>query len=102
MTLHATSRRDESTSTPRPSPFSAWPEGKRTRGDRKTMQWLDDVFGVQKPVIAMLHLDALPGDPSYDTAAGMRAVVDNARRDLDALQSGGVDAVMFSNEFSLP
>jgi len=29
-------------------------------------------------------------------------VVDNARRDLDALQSGGVDAVMFSNEFSLP
>ncbi|WKG05598.1 BtpA/SgcQ family protein [Mycolicibacterium sp. HK-90] len=66
------------------------------------MQWLDDVFGVQKPVIAMLHLDALPGDPSFDTAAGMSAVVDNARRDLDALQSGGVDAVMFSNEFSLP
>ncbi len=66
------------------------------------MQWLDDVFGVHKPVIAMLHLDALPGDPSFDTAAGMRAVVDNARRDLDALQSGGVDAVMFSNEFSLP
>ena len=66
------------------------------------MQWLEDVFGVHKPVIAMLHLDALPGDPSFDTAAGMRAVVDNARRDLDALQSGGVDAVMFSNEFSLP
>ena len=51
------------------------------------MQWLDDVFGVHKPVIAMLHLDALPGDPSFDTAAGMRAVVDNARRDLEAQQS---------------
>jgi len=32
----------------------------------------------------------------------MKAVVDHARRDLLALQEGGVDAVMFSNEFSLP
>lgn len=29
-------------------------------------------------------------------------MVERARRDLDALQNGGVDAVMFSNEFSLP
>jgi len=29
-------------------------------------------------------------------------VVDWARKDLRALQNGGVDAVMFSNEFSLP
>lgn len=64
--------------------------------------WLDDVFGVKKPVIAMLHLMALPGDPSYDTAGGMQAIIDRAKRELDALQSGGVDAVMFSNEFSLP
>ena len=66
------------------------------------MQWLNDVFGVTKPVIAMLHLGALPGDPSFDTDAGVRRVVDNAKRDLDALQSGGVDAVLISNEFSLP
>jgi len=66
------------------------------------MRWLDEVFGVKKPVIAMLHLMALPGDPGFDTAGGMQAVVDRARRELDALQSGGVDAVMFSNEFSLP
>lgn len=64
--------------------------------------WLDDVFGVKKPVIAMLHLMALPGDPGYDSAGGMRAIIDRARGELDALQSGGVDAVMFSNEFSLP
>jgi membrane complex biogenesis BtpA family protein len=66
------------------------------------MQWLNDVFGVTKPVIAMLHLGALPGDPSFDTDAGVRRVVDNAKRDLGALQSGGVDAVLISNEFSLP
>lgn len=66
------------------------------------MQWLNDVFEVEKPIIAMLHLAALPGDPGFDTAAGMRSVVDNARRDLAALQEGGVDSVMISNEFSLP
>jgi membrane complex biogenesis BtpA family protein len=32
----------------------------------------------------------------------MEYVVEMARKDLRALQDGGVDAVMFSNEFSLP
>ena len=67
-----------------------------------TTTWLDEVFGVRKPVIAMLHLSALPGDPGYDTAGGIAAVVDRARAELDALQTGGVDGVMISNEFSLP
>ena len=64
--------------------------------------WLDDVFSVKKPVIAMLHLMALPGDPGYDAVGGMAAILERAGRELKALQSGGVDAVMFSNEFSLP
>jgi uncharacterized protein len=64
--------------------------------------WLDDVFGVRKPVIAMLHLMALPGDPGYDTRGGMRAIIDRAKGELEALQAGGVDGVMISNEFSLP
>lgn len=25
--------------------------------------WTQDMFGVEKPIIALLHLDALPGDP---------------------------------------
>ncbi len=64
--------------------------------------WINDVFGVAKPVIAMLHLSSLPGDPGYDTKGGIRAIVDRAKRELNGLQEGGVDAVMFSNEFSLP
>lgn len=64
--------------------------------------WLDDVFAVKKPVIAMLHLSALPGDPGYDTSGGLRAVIDRAKAELDALQGGGVDGIMVSNEFSLP
>ncbi|MBL3688178.1 SgcQ protein [Leucobacter zeae] len=64
--------------------------------------WLPDVFGTQKPVISMLHLAALPGDPGYDSAAGLSAIVDRARRELGRLQEGGVDGVLISNEFSLP
>lgn len=50
----------------------------------------------------MCHIRSLPGDSGYDEDKGMDWVVEMARRDLLALQEGGVDAVMFSNEFSLP
>ena len=66
------------------------------------MYWTEELFHVKKPIIAMCHLQALPGDPGYDRAKGMSWVVDKAREDFLALQEGGVDAVMFSNEFSLP
>lgn len=66
------------------------------------MQWIEEMFATPKPIIAMCHLLALPGDPGFDTEGGMRKVIDHASRDLAALQEGGVDAVMFSNEFSLP
>lgn len=65
--------------------------------------WFEEVFGVkQKPVIAMCHLGAFPGDPLFEKDGGMQEVICWARKDLQALQEGGVDAVMFSNEFSMP
>lgn len=66
------------------------------------MTWLKDVIGTEKPIIAMCHLLPLPGDPYYDKNKGMSYVLEMARTDFLALQGGGVDAVMFSNEFSLP
>ncbi len=64
--------------------------------------WLKEVFGTNKPIIAMVHLLPLPGDPDYDRGRGMKQTVAHARADLVALQEGGVDGVMFSNEASLP
>ena len=64
--------------------------------------WLKEVFHCQKPIIAMCHFGAMPGDPGFDHKGGMKKVVEWAIKDLTALQNGGVDAVMFSNEFSLP
>ena len=66
------------------------------------MSWLKDVIGTEKAIIAMCHLKPLPGDPSYDREKGMDWVVDCAAQELKSLQEGGVDAIMFSNEFSLP
>src|SRR5215213_3091000 len=63
---------------------------------------LEQLFGTPKPVIAMMHLLPLPGRPLYDGAGGMRAIVEALRRDLDALQAGGVDGLMFCNEGDRP
>ncbi len=60
------------------------------------------VFGHGKPVIAMVHLGALPGTPLYDAAAGLDGLLEAARADLAALQAAGVDAVMFGNENDRP
>ncbi|MEO1679357.1 MAG: BtpA/SgcQ family protein [Pseudomonadota bacterium] len=66
------------------------------------MERFQHVFGVAKPVIAMVHLGALPGAPLYDEEAGLEGLVSAASSDLDALQAAGVDAVMFGNENDRP
>lgn len=66
------------------------------------MLWTESMFHVKKPIIAMLHLDPLPGDPRFHHGDSMETVVAHARQDLEALQAGGVDGVLISNEFSLP
>jgi len=63
---------------------------------------LDGLFGVSKPIIAMLHLPALPGRPRHDRRAGMGPVIDVIARDLAALQDAGVDGLLFCNEADLP
>ena len=60
------------------------------------------LFGARKPLIAMVHFDALPGAPLHDPAAGVEAIVEGAAGDLDALQKAGFDAVMFGNENDRP
>ncbi|MFO1038275.1 MAG: BtpA/SgcQ family protein [Geminicoccaceae bacterium] len=62
------------------------------------IEWL----GTAKPVIAMVHFPALPGAPLYDKRGGMAGVIEHAARDIEALQGGGIDAVMFGNECDRP
>lgn len=64
--------------------------------------WMKEVFGTDKPVIGVLHMHAMPTDPKYDPVAGIQGVIDAARKDLQAYQDGGIDGVLFCNEFSIP
>lgn len=66
------------------------------------MNKFDRLFGGKKPIIAMVHLNPLPGSPLYDSQAGIVGIVEAARRDLKALQAADVDAVMFGNENDRP
>ncbi|MEM3658207.1 MAG: BtpA/SgcQ family protein [Candidatus Hadarchaeum sp.] len=54
----------------------------------------------EKPVIGMIHLRALPGTPLYD--GNLEQIVEYARNDLSALQSAGIDAILFCNENDRP
>lgn len=66
------------------------------------MGWLKEMFGTDKPIIGLLHLKALPGDPFYKSSDTMESLITQAKADLIALQTGGVDGVLITNEFSMP
>jgi uncharacterized protein len=55
-----------------------------------------DSFLSKKPLIGMLHLPPLAGSVGYDRK-GAKPILDAALRDLYALESGGVDAVVVEN-----
>lgn len=66
------------------------------------MSWMFDLFHTEKPIIGLLHLPPLPGDPFYPRNGSILDVIDRAMKDLNALQYGGVDGILITNEFSLP
>ena len=63
---------------------------------------LREIFGVDKPLIAMCHLPGLPGRPRHDVSRGMDAIVEPITRDVIALQDAGVDGLLFCNENDIP
>lgn len=61
-----------------------------------------DFLGHKKTVIAMCHIGALPGAPLYDPAGGITRLIEGALADIERLQDGGVDGIMFGNENDRP
>jgi len=77
----------------------------KERLDSLRLRSLKEMFGVEKPIIGMIHLLPLPGSPGYDFvegSRGMEAVIEHALRDAEALISGGVDALVVENMWDLP
>jgi len=73
----------------------------KERLDGIRIDTLADLFGVNKPVIGMVHLLPLPGAPGY-AGYGMGAILGHAQRDAEALLEGGVDGLMVENMWDLP
>ncbi len=62
-----------------------------------------DFFGnKKKAVVAMAHIGALPGAPLYDADGGMDKLIADVLADIENLQDGGVDGIMFGNENDRP
>lgn len=62
-----------------------------------------EFFGEKKKaVIAMAHIGALPGAPLYDADGGLDKLIEDVHADVEKLQAGGVDAIMFGNENDRP
>jgi len=62
-----------------------------------------DFFNTKsKAVISMAHIGALPGTPLYDDDGGMPKLIEGVVKDIENLQQGGVDAIMFGNENDRP
>ena len=60
---------------------------------------LRNLLGVQRPLIGMVHLRALPGAPAFTS---MTDVLEAACRDAELLTTGGVDAVLIENYGDAP
>jgi hypothetical protein len=63
---------------------------------------LEFLGGKKKAIVGMAHIGALPGSPLYDADGGMAKLIDAVVRDIENLQAGGVDAILFGNENDRP
>ena len=58
------------------------------------------LFGIRQPVIAMIHVGALPGTPA--STQTLRAIETQALREAKVYRDAGVDAVMLENMHDTP
>lgn len=61
---------------------------------------LEEVFGVRKPIIGVIHLTPLPGSPRWDEQ--MEPIFLRAEQEAAALASGGAHGVIIENFFDAP
>ncbi|NQW64993.1 MAG: BtpA/SgcQ family protein [Actinobacteria bacterium] len=60
------------------------------------------IFSTDKPIIGMVHLPASPGQPQAQHRVDLIQFIQSVKQDVLALQSGGVDGLLFCNESDLP
>lgn len=53
------------------------------------MSFLKEMFGTEKPILGLLHLKPLPGDPFYAPHGSLDDVIACARADLVPCKAAG-------------
>lgn len=63
---------------------------------------LSSIFLTHKPVIGMVHIPASPGQPQSQSQMNLPEIIAAVKKDIKALQDGGIDGLLFCNESDLP
>jgi membrane complex biogenesis BtpA family protein len=64
------------------------------------MQKFLNVFKVNKPVIGMIHLEALPGTPKYKN--NNEYIIEKALKETEIYKKAGIDALALENMHDIP
>ena len=63
---------------------------------------MKEFFIKNKLVIGMVHFPPLPGTANFDDDSNLSKIIKSVSEDIESLQSGGIDAIMFGNEGDRP
>jgi len=58
------------------------------------------LFGIHKPIIGMIHVDALPGTPKYE--GDIENIINSAVKEAMTYKNFGIDAIAIENMHDLP
>jgi len=59
-----------------------------------------NLFGIKKPVIGMIHIDALPGTPNY--GGDVKSIINKAKKEAEIYKDSGIDILMIENMHDAP
>jgi len=68
-------------------------------GIMKNIKIIQKIFKKKKAIIGAVHFPPLLG---YDGFPGLRAALETASKDIGTLERGGVDGVIFENNYDIP
>lgn len=58
------------------------------------------IFGINKPVVGMIHVDALPGTPKYK--GDVESIINSAMKEAMIYKNSGIDAIAIENMHDIP
>lgn len=58
------------------------------------------VLGLLKPIIGMIHTDALPGTPNYK--GSVKAIIEKAKKEASIYKDAGIEVLMIENMNDVP